>query len=141
MWLLSVLQLIKSEVEKEQLEADIRAEVQEEMQQLIEQAVAKERAKVAKAEEEEANWRQKVTTLHQHICSSCSGCLTQTGQAYVHACGLLADCFASQAMLMKKKAIAECAPALCWLFRLMNSSSSWSGKQHSYSSMRASKSS
>lgn len=54
------LQLIKSEVEKEQLEADIRAEVQEEMQQLIDQATTRARAKAAAAEQEAAHWQQKV---------------------------------------------------------------------------------
>lgn len=58
-----LLQLIKSEVEKEQLETEIRAELQEEMQELMQQATAKERGRAAQAEREAATWKQKVIVV------------------------------------------------------------------------------
>lgn len=71
-WLTSVLQLIKSEVEKEQIEAGIRAEVQEEMQQLIEQAVAKESTKAKKTEQAAATWKQEVSAGQAGLCAVCA---------------------------------------------------------------------
>lgn len=64
-----LLQLIRCEVEKEQLESDIRAEVQAEMSTLLEEAAANEKAAVSKAKEEAAAARQEALQAREEAAA------------------------------------------------------------------------
>lgn len=72
-WLCCCMQLIKAEVEKEQLEADVRTEVLGELEQLIEAAAAPHRAAAARAADEVAALRQQVRLVVRAawLCAAC----------------------------------------------------------------------
>jgi hypothetical protein len=63
--LLLCLQLIRCEVDKEQLESEIRAEVQAEMAELIQAATAAEKARADRAREEDAAARAEAAAAQE----------------------------------------------------------------------------